>query len=211
MKKWILAGLLTISVRGLHAQSFGEWFKQKQTQISYLEEQIAALKAYGNIVQKGYELAHNGLEAIAISREGDFKMHSGQFLSLRKVKPVIANNGMVHTIMSMREEIKKELGLIQPLLSTFFTPGETAYGGSVFKNLITACNELTDDLSLIITDDRLALKDDERIERIHSIYIRMLDRYSFCRSFENELKLFALQKLKEKKEVSELSKLYGIK
>jgi 3-phenylpropionate/cinnamic acid dioxygenase small subunit len=45
----------------INAQTFDEWFKQKETQIKYLVEQIGALKAYGEVVKRGYDIAHNGL------------------------------------------------------------------------------------------------------------------------------------------------------
>ena len=55
------------------------------------------------------------------------------------------------------------------------------------------------------------VKDDERLQRIDSIYLEMQDRYQFSRYFISQIKLLVISRLKEKNEVNKLSSLYPIK
>ena len=64
MKRMITVWLLASTAGSLKAQTPDEWFKQKETQIKYLLEQIVALKSYGDMVNKGYNIAQNGLATI---------------------------------------------------------------------------------------------------------------------------------------------------
>lgn len=61
MKKLIAIITLTIFVTVCNAQTFAEWFKQKETQKKYLIQQIVAFQMYLGYVQKGYSIAQKGL------------------------------------------------------------------------------------------------------------------------------------------------------
>lgn len=211
MKKLILVAMLAIGVCVAKAQNFNEWFRQKQTQIKYLTEQIAALKAYGEVVNKGYAIAQNGLTEIFASKNGDYKQHTTYFNSLWKVKPGITGYSKVLSIYQMRDAMVKQQQLVMSLVTDLLTGKEKEYINSVYSNLIETCNNLITELNMITSDDQLQLKDDERIDRIDTIYLEMQDRYAFSQSFTAELKRLVMNRLKQKDESSKLSGLYGIK
>jgi hypothetical protein len=193
------------------AQTFEEWFKQKETQIRYLVEQIGALKAYGEVINKGYDIAHNGLTNVFNNKEGDYRQHSNYFLSLWKVKTSVKSYSKVLSIFSIKADIEKQYRLIKPSTTGFLNDKERSYVNSVYANLISDCNDLADELQMIINDDHLQLKDDERIQRIDKIYLQMQHRYEFSQLFANEVKLLVMDRLKEAKEVNKLYSLHGIK
>jgi len=206
-----MIGMLVINAGMVHAQTFDEWFRQKETQIKYLVEQIGALKAYGEVINKGYDIAHNGLTNVFNSKEGDYKQHSNYFLSLWKVKPSIKSYSRISSILSMKADIEKQYLLIKSSATEFLNDKERTYVNSVYGNLINSCNDLADELKMIINNDQLQLKDDERIQRIDKIYVEMQERYQFSQSFANEIKLLVMDRLKEVNDVSKLNSLYGIK
>lgn len=211
MRKVIMIGMLIIHASMLHAQTFEEWFKQKETQIKYLVEQIGALKAYGEVINKGYDIAHNGLTNVFNSKEGDYRQHNNYFLSLWKVKPGVKSYSRISSILNMKADIEKQYRLIKSSATEFLNDKERTYVNSVYGNLIYSCNDLADELKMIINNDQLQLKDDERIQRIDKIFGEMQDRYQFSQSFASEIKLLVISRLKEANDVSKLNSLYGIK
>jgi hypothetical protein len=211
MKKMIIVGVLGLMVCLAHAQTFDEWFKQKETQINYLIQQIAALKAYGDVINKGYDIANSGLSDIFNSKDRDYRQHDRYFISLWRVKPGIKDYSKVSSTYKMKAGIEKQYELIKSFEPEFLNDKEKEYIQAVFSNLINGSRDLTNDLGMILTDNQLGLKDDERLQRIDSIYLEMQDRYQFSRYFISQIKLLVISRLKEKNEVNKLSSLYPIK
>lgn len=210
MKKAIVIGMLVINASVVSAQTFDEWFKQKETQIKYLIEQIGALKAYGEVINKGYDIAHNGLTNVFNSKEEDYSQHSNYFLSLWKVRRGIKSYSKGFSILSMKADIEKQYWLIESSATEFLNDKERSYVNSVYTGLVNGCNDLTSELDMVINDDQLQLKDDERIQRIDQINFEMNDRYQFSQSFANKIKLLVISRLKERNDVNKFYSLFGI-
>jgi hypothetical protein len=211
MRKLIIVAMLVTSSGVVKAQNFNEWFRQKQTQIKYLTEQIAALKAYGEVMNKGYAIAQNGLAGIFTSKVRDYKQHNSYFISLWKVRPALTCYSKVLSIYQMRAAMVKQQQLVKSSVTDLLAGKEKEYIHSVYSNLIGTCNSLITELYMTTSDDQAQLKDDERLDRIDKIYLEMQDHYSFSQSFTAELKLFVMNRLKQNDETSKLSRLYGIK
>ena len=111
----------------------------------------------------------------------------------------------------MKADIEKQYRLIKSSATAFLNDKERTYVNSVYVNLINSCNDLADELKMIINNDQLQLKDDERIQRIDEIYFQMQDRYRFSQSFANEIKLLVLGRLREGNDINKFYSLYGIK
>jgi hypothetical protein len=211
MNKLVVLWICVVSTNFLNAQTFNEWFKQKETQIKYLLEQIAALRAYGEVINKGYDIAHNGLTAIFNSKDGDFNQHSDYFLSLWMVKTGIKSYSKVVSILRMETEVEKNTRAIKSFVTELLNAKERNYINAVYSNLLNECNGLAGELKMVISDNQLQLKDDDRIERIDKIYLQMQDRYEFSNYFSNQIKVLVLNRLREKNEVDNLSTLYRLK
>src|SRR5690242_14173593 len=70
-------------------QNTQEWTRQKKTQIKYLLQQIAANKVYIEYLEKGYNIARKGLQAINDIKRGDFDLSFDFFESQKNVNPEI--------------------------------------------------------------------------------------------------------------------------
>lgn len=211
MERAVMIVMLVINASIVNAQTFEEWFRQKETQIKYMVEQIGALKAYGEVVNKGYDIAHNGLTSVFNSKEGDYRQHNNYFLSLWKVKPGVKTYSKVLTILSMKTDIEKQYRQIKSSSTEFLNDKERSYINAVYASLISTCNDLADELEMVVNDGKLQLKDDERIQRIDKIYLQMQDRYQFSQAFASEIKILVINRLKEEGEVNKLSALFGMK
>jgi hypothetical protein len=66
---------LIVSGHLSQGQFLGGFFSQKQTELKYYLQQIAALKLYAGFLEKGYSIAREGLTVIAEIKNGEFNLH----------------------------------------------------------------------------------------------------------------------------------------
>ena len=89
------------------AQNAEEWSSQKQTQIRYLLKQIAGLKIYIELLQKGYSVVNDGINLVSDLKNGEFNLHKSYFQSLSTVNPAIRR--VFHYNGPCREEYERLL------------------------------------------------------------------------------------------------------
>jgi hypothetical protein len=214
MKKiilWMTAALLCHHVSS--AQTFAEWFNQKATQKKYLLQQIAALKVYYGYAQKGYTIVSSGIHTIRDIKKGDINLHHVFFSSLKKVNPQIRKYAKVGDIIALQiriiKKIKQTLRAIRQ--TEQLLPDEVGYCETVFDQLLDDCAKTIADLLAVITPGELAIKDDERLQRIDRLHDDMVDKYSFCSSFSDEVGLLSLQRMSERMETNRSKRINGIK
>jgi hypothetical protein len=207
----LVIGVLCAAV-SVHAQTWAEWFDQKKTQIQYLVDQIGALEVYAGSLEKGYDIAHKGLTAIDNIKNGDFSLHSEYFSSLSKVNPQIKAYWKIADIIQTEIRVLRTCTTVARLLkeATLFNDEEIRYCDLVLTGAADGCRDLAIQLSDLITEGKLQLRDDERLCRIDEVHAAMKDRERFVLSFSQQTKMLALQRAKEQKDVKVLRLLYGI-
>jgi hypothetical protein len=213
MKKIIIIILLGLFATGAKSQTFAEWFQQKKTQKKYLLQQIAALQIYISYLQKGYSIAKNGLTEISDFKNGEFNLHSDYFSSLKNVNPKIKNYARVADIISFQIKIVHTYhqAYQHAQESSAFNTDEIAYLFRVFGRLLDDCTAIIDELITLTTSGKLEMKDDERLQRIDALYKDMQNKYTFTKTFSNEVIELAAERLKEKNDVQTSRLINGIK
>jgi hypothetical protein len=212
MKKSMILILLLFAISRSHAQVLSELFNQKKTQLKYLAEQIAALKAYSEYIQKGYQIAKDGLTLIGDIKNKDFSMHKDYFASLRKVSPSVGGYKRIADIVALQRQILACSGADSRRMreSGMFTEKELVYIAGVFARVLEDSENLINDLVAVTTDGKLTMKDDERIKRIDGIYQQMQSDYVFTRGFGSESLLLAACRQREIKGSETIRGLHGI-
>ncbi len=212
MKKYVLLIVLFVSAEIVFGQTTEEWIEQDKTQIKYLLQQIAAQKVYLDYLEKGYDIAMDGLHAIRDIKKGDFNLHSDYFNSLKEVNSKIKNSARFGDIISLQSRIiKKAKSTIEHVREcNQFTYKEIGYVKNVFDHLLDECSKDIEVLITIVTSGELEMKDDERINRIDKIYDEMQDKFSFCNSFSNQASVLGLQREGDQYEVNRIKKLNGL-
>ncbi|MDX2001775.1 MAG: hypothetical protein SFW35_05060 [Chitinophagales bacterium] len=212
-KIFLFVLLLNAIVSPLRAQTFEEWFQQKKTQKKYLVQQIAALQVYIGYAKKGYKIAQEGLTTIGGFTRGELNLHTDFFNSLSTVHPEIRQSPKARAIVSLQRQIVREYNQTYPALrkSKAFTDGEMDYMEGVYRRLLEDCDRDLDELKDLVTDDKLQMKDDERLERIERLYLDMQDKYTFEKSFGNEALVLATARKQEQKDIQTGRALHGIK
>ena len=213
MKKLIVLLLLSLLTVGTQAQTFNELFRQKKTQKKYLIQQIAALEIYLGYVKKGYSIVEKGLNTIGDIKNGNLNLHTDYFNSLKNIRPEIKNHKKVADIIALQISIMNTYKHVYSnvLESGAFNPEEVGYINRVFTRLLDGCAGTIDELTIITTADKLEMKDGERLERIDALYMDMQDKYTFARSFGNEVMVLAAGRDQEKNNIQTSRTLNGIK
>jgi hypothetical protein len=212
MKKVLIIAIVVRMVFCSHAQNWQEWTQQKKTQINYLLQQIAVNKVYLEFAQKGYAIASKGLHSIQGIKNGDLKLHRDFFGSFKTVNPKIRNYVKVADIIAIQVWVIKEVknSLHRTREMNQLTTEDINYCRTVYDNLLEDCLKNIDELLLVITDEELTMKDDERIRRIDALHADMQNKWSFCASFSGEMDVLSVQRLGEQLEVNRAKVLMGL-
>jgi hypothetical protein len=100
---------------------------------------------------------------------------------------------------------KQAFGLFKS--SNVFNSDELAYMGRVYSGLLDKSSDNMDALLMVITDSKLRMGDDERMQRIDRIYTDMEEMLSFLRHFNSSTQVLAFQRVKEAAELNSVQTL----
>lgn len=189
--------LLVAEAKECHAQGF---FNQKGAWIKNQLKQIALWEIYIKDLEKGYEIAKEGLNTISDIKNGDFHLHLDHFNALMEINPDIKKYSKVVEILLLQSDIKK-----------LVTKSDDDYINSVWRHLNDRCNADVDQLNKLLSPGNYQMTDDERIKNVDKLYADMKDKYAFAKSFSNEVKILSVQQLKEKNEVQTSMLLNNVK
>jgi hypothetical protein len=181
-----------------------------QNKIVVMLEQIAKYEVYLSYLKKGYDIVNKGLTLIGDIKHGDFNLHKDYFNSLDNVNPAIKSDVKIAAMIAMQAEM---LSGYQAYYKRYqaagiFTNRELSYLYRVFTALLDDVAEDITELTQVITDGQLQMKDDERINRIDRLYSGMTGKYNFLYSFGDQVQVHGLQRQKELQETQFLKKMY---
>ncbi|MCF0055193.1 hypothetical protein [Dyadobacter sp. CY356] len=211
MKKTCIILCLLLLSALCKAQRLNEWIRQKKTQKEYLIEQIAQLKIYLELTEKGYKIAKEGLSTISEIKRGEFRLHQNHFDSLRIVNPKIGSSGRLKQITDLHGKINQSCQVLPAELAPFFDTEQMAYIRSVLKLVYDDCQSVLGNLFLVIRSGNLAMTDDERINRIELCFQQMQDNYSFVKNFDQNTRLLAAQIKNEQSTINTQKNIHGLK
>lgn len=207
LKAILCVGALFLCTNITFAQTWGEFFNQKNIQQKYLLEQIAALKVYAGYVKKGYNIVGSGLETVKGFKNGEFNLHQNFFSSLKSISPAIQKNQKIAEIITYQLVIAKAFNDIGK--SEYLSAANQQYVNKVKQQVIDECLIDLEELLLVITAGRVEMSDDQRMVRIDKIYAAMQDKASFTQNFTTEISLLLLQIEREQKSIQILKQYYG--
>ncbi len=182
MKTWRVIVGIWMSLLALKATA------QNNQEIKRQAEQIAYLKIYGELIKKGYEIAKAGLNLIGDIKNKDFLQHQNYFKSLGRVKNVISKSPQASRAAKLGKQIMIVYHRDWPKLSNSenLSENEKTYAYGVFQRLIQNSHWELEQLEALLTDDKLILKDGERLERIGNVLLQMEDNYEFISRFSSQ-------------------------
>jgi len=200
----LLAGI--IHSNPVHAQA---------AEIEQLLLNVEKLTQYKQILsdlKTGYEVLDKGYGTIKDISEGTFNLHNTFLNGLLAVSPTVQKYHKIADIINNQllliSEYKSALAVFKG--SGGFSAPEITYLQNVYGNLISQSLVSLDELTNVITANKLRMSDDERIKAIDHIDADMSDKLQFLRSFNSSTALLAAQRQKALKENQGVKTMYGI-
>jgi hypothetical protein len=161
------------------AQTAAEIWRQKNTRIQYLEQQVAALETLKQTAEKGYKIAEEGIHNIEDAREEELNLHYSYFNSLEFLHPVIGNSpeisALIFILLSTREQIEKSFSAWQK--NPWMQRDELKEIKKQYDQAISFNKESIIETINILEQEQLEMTDGERLLAIRSISENAADGY----------------------------------
>jgi len=185
---------------------------QELQQLALNIEKLAQFKEILSDMKKGYEILTTGYNTVKDLTEGNFSLHKTFLDALMQVSPTVRNYKRIGDIINYQVILVREYraAFDRFRASGDFNEQEIAYLERVYDNLFNQSLRNLDELTTVITANKLRMSDDERLEAIDRIYEDMQDKVLFLRSFNNNTTVLAVQRAKERNDVDAMRSIYRV-
>jgi len=183
---------------------------QELQQLALNIEKLAQFRQILKDMKKGYEILTKGYNTVKDLTKGNFTLHQTFLDALLQVSPAVRNYKRVADIIAYQLVIVQEYrAALQRFRSgDHFNPNELAYIERVYDKLLKESLRNLEELTNVVTANKLRMSDDERLAEIDRIYLEMQDKLLFLKNFNNSTALLALQRTKEQHDVDNVGRLY---
>lgn len=205
MKKFVIIMIVLIGVLVPHkakAQS------QEMKQLILNIQKLAQFRQILKDMKKGYEILNGGYNTVKNLSKGNFNLHKSFLDALMQVSPTVRNYKRIGDIINYQVLLVKEYktAFTRFKNSGHFNNEEIDYFKRVYDNLFKQSLRNLDELTTIVTANKLRMSDDERLVAIDKIYVDMQEKLLFLRSFNNNTSVLAIQRAKEQNDVNAIRK-----
>lgn len=174
-------------------------------------EKLAQFKQILSDMKKGYEILSKGYTAIKDLSQGNFTLHQLFLDGLMQISPTVRNYKRIADIIRYQGYLVKEY---KTAYSKFqrdgnFNPDELHYLSKVYGRLFKESLQNLDDLTIVLTANKLRMSDQERLEAIDNIFTAMENKLEFLRYFNSKTTTLAIQRARENRDVKTLELIYG--
>lgn len=175
-------------------------------------EKLAQFKQILSDMKKGYQIISTGYSTIKNLSQGNFNLHKTFLDGLMLVSPTVKKYKRIVDIINNQIMIVKEYknAFNRFKQDSNFNPDEIEYLGKVYGNVFKESLNDLDELTIILTDSKLRMSDDERLEAIDRIFNNMQDKLLFLRHFNNNTTILAVQRARAKNDAATMNKIYGV-
>jgi len=195
-KNIILILLLFLGGHNLSAQDdtwtpkTKEILKQRKTRLSYMYEFIALSIVKKQLNKKFSRQSQKGLDNIHSHKDENYFQDNQYIVSLSKVPPFIAESPFLKNILENHQYILLTSSETQNDLEdneVYITPEQLQFYTNAFDGLLIHLEKDIDELNMVVIENEMNLKDDERLNRLMAIseesdqkrkYASMLSRRS---------------------------------
>jgi hypothetical protein len=210
MKKIVLMITVIVGCFGFVNKAAAQ--EEEIAQLLLNVEKLSQFKQILSDMKTGYDVLSKGYGTIKDISQGNFNMHELFLDGLWAVSPAVRQYGRITDIINNQVLLVKEY---QGAFSSFksgnmFSVSEINYLSGVYSNLINESLHNIDELTNVITANKLRMSDDERIKAIDKINADMENKLQFLRSFNNSTSMLALQRQRSQREINNSKRLYGI-
>lgn len=209
MKKLLIIGIVFV---GLLFPSKVNAQAQEMQQLILNIEKLAQFRQILKDMKKGYEILNGGYNTVKKLSKVNFDLHKTFLDAMMQVSPTVRKYRRVGDIINYQVLLVKEYkaAFIRFRNNGNFNPDEIAYLERVYANLFQQSLRNLDELTTVVTANKLRMSDDERLTSIDKIYADMQDKLLFLRSFNSNTSVLAIQRAKERNDVNAMRSIYKI-
>lgn len=202
--------LLLATSMSSHAQTFNEWFKQKETQTKYLIEQVVAYRLLLSQTRDGYNIMRNGLGTIHGFTSGEFGDHQSYIFSLDAVSPEVRNHQRVEDFTGLQQRFLREWQAINVFIvnNPGLAPPESGYISGIHQKVLRKAGNLSTEFQDALANRKMQMTDAERIERIDYLYRDYLKNYLVFKRFNSQVKSLVVSRRYDRNTILYLEELY---
>ena len=196
---------------GFSTAAFGQTQEASQLLLNY--EKLKQLEEILDNMYKGYKILSQGYDRIKGIAEGNYKLHQVFLDALLAVNPAVRDYKRIPMIIEYQALLMKEYKRAYKRFrdDANFTASELRYLESVYTYLVKQSVRNLDELAMIVTASKLRMTDEERLKAIDRIFLEMESKLSFLRYFNNSTQMLAMQRGRQKSDVTAIQSLYELK
>lgn len=185
---------------------------QLTEQLALDYQKLAGLKSILSQMYKGYEVLSKGYGAVKDVSKGNFSLHEAFLDGLLIVSPSVRQYPRITDIINDQSSLIREYHSSYASFrqDKHFNPDELGYMLTVYNNLVSASLKNLDDLSMVMSDNKMRMSDAERLAAIDRIYAGGHGQLAFLRSFNDQNYRIAVQRARDAGDQQDLKTLYGI-
>jgi hypothetical protein len=185
---------------------------QEMQQLLLDIEKLTQMKSILSDMKTGYQIYQQGYGTISSLSKGNFDLHNIYITGLMAVSPGVRNYGRIAEIISMQANLISEYRRHNKLFqqSGSFSVSELSYMSNVYERLVSESLDNLEELTNVITANKLRMSDAERIKAIDRLYGTSSDKLQFLRSFNHQGISLSLQRSKDAADTRTLKQFYGI-
>lgn len=209
MKKQLILVILLLGLvvpYSVSAQS------QEMQQLILNIEKLAQFKQILTDMKKGYQILNGGYTTVKDLSQGNFSLHETFLEGLLQVSPTVRKYSRIGAIIKYQLLLVKEYkgALNRFRKSGNFNTAEIDYIEKVYSKLFKESLRNLDELTTVVTANRLRMSDDERLGTIDKVYADMQDKLLFLRSFNNNTSILVIQRTKQRNDVEAMRSIYKV-
>ncbi|AGA78199.1 hypothetical protein [Echinicola vietnamensis] len=199
-------GLLSSS---LQAQTWNEWFRQKQTQKEYLILQILILQDYIRLGKEGYRIAREGWNTVERITNGEFNLHRDFLSRLDGISPPVSHYHGLASVLEYQQHILGEVKRGRDLLSKMsLKAAQRRAMASYYREVLRQSLHILGQAEHLSKAFYYKMEDARRIQAIDQMEKDMRDLYKQVKDQTSRLK-YALQS-RRKQSLEPIKSYYDI-
>ena len=213
MKRYILLAMMIMISSALPSHVRAQSIADLVEELSLDYQKLAGMKNILKQMQQGYQIVSTGYNSVKGIAQGNFSLHEAFLDGLMLVSPTVRKYPRVRDIIDDQANLvaSYKFSYTQFRRDKNFSAEELSYMSDVYNNLISNSLQNLDELNMVMSDNKLRMSDNERLQAIDRIYASGHEELTFVQQFNANTRNLAIQRASKNNDLNTLQKVYGLR